>query len=1385
MASGGDSDLSTSNGNNQTPHTSSQPTALPQRSANVQSVTALMIYGPRKAQGLAGHIAVSLSPFEPLYFHPNHDVRPTSRHSTRIIMTKSRNAAPHSPVVTADIINRIPGGEHLRTVQSALKNGHASVMIGSGFSLNAQGGQRLPTWAQLIDNLLTDLYLTDEACSSAKKRFAGTSGMLRLAEEYAAVRGRAQLDARLHELLPDAGAVTPSDLHTKLLSLFWNDVFTTNYDTLLERALDADRTRLTPRIKPRYQIVAAADDVPLSRRNGRPRIVKLHGSLRSGTRLIVTEEDYRCYPTDFAPFVNTVQQSMLENVFCLIGFSGDDPNFLLWTGWARDHLGDKAPPIFLITLSPVPEGQRVILERRKVFPIDIAELGMQNGRVDYGRALNTVLDYWREAPPVRRAKWPYHNPASELKGTRPDVSQLAEWLLVAQRNRRDYPGWLVAPANNRQQLENASAIWRVLIALKANAGLMPQWLRLVLLREVIWILDTTLSRLNFQVATLIAEEFTHTVHNTIKASIISPDSASTARPSTEGLQHIKAQLALEMLRDAREDSDPTGFENWLLEFDRLSSERLSSELRCSVLHERILFCLEQRDRRSAIDLLNEVELIATRDVDPYWPVRVGALFGEVGVVRRAYELTKVGLHAIRQAIQFEGETAYLVSREQWTERLLGALEYAVDDADEHARGATSNRARDTSWSPEPGLSPRIAQEEKKTSGDTREDEVERDENARDNVEHPKFLMDEVLYELDIAGQALDASAINFDSTIISECRRLSLLRKEATDAAVAYIRLTERASLPPCVGRVSFTARSLLTCYRVLAREHASANLRIFSRASNGGATSSADALELPTIASLGADVALRLFSQAIDVIQSITADTRWDEQDASSVKLLLDVASRVAFRLESTHAVTLCESAMRLYDSQALRDDFFFHSTFAKFFERAIRLLPATELDRLGPHLLSLSPKNIGFLDRRSWPDIVHFLRSPQKFSHSAAWTSVVAQTLDEMETLSPPEQQHELADCVRRLDWLYRAGLMTDSQKRRMGELIWRDVGHDEVPKFETFYDAAFITWPTPSGTTAVRSRFFRWLSNEHMKPVERMSDVLGEQKLTIGQPDEGLLIGLLLTVSNGINLGWTERELIEAAEKLRDWWKAEGQRLLTRAVTERAQSNMREFVGPRLRLMAHVIHRVFSERMSVETVRAHNFDKWFNELWDASVAIDSPLVALLFGCLRWWPERDASVLDITINTIESNSDRNVVVGALSAASVWIKESTRPTAATRRYTGYLVDGLRSGQESLLESKLDAISQLLEHGKSIHFQEHLSSLARVLYTLLDGLQNPKQRGLSKCNPYTAPLLRVAVVETLVAMGRFLNDCAREPLWIAAMELARNDSLLIVRKLAF
>ena len=120
--------------------------------------------------------------------------------------------------------------------------------------------------------------------------------------------------------------------------------------------------------EPAYSVVEDMDQLPLV---NQPRIIKLHGSFPSKFPLILTEEDYRIYPTKYAPFVNTVQQAMMESIFCLIGFSGDDPNFLKWSSWVRDNLGEAAPKIYLAGLLKLLPHQRRMLEERGVVPIDL------------------------------------------------------------------------------------------------------------------------------------------------------------------------------------------------------------------------------------------------------------------------------------------------------------------------------------------------------------------------------------------------------------------------------------------------------------------------------------------------------------------------------------------------------------------------------------------------------------------------------------------------------------------------------------------------------------------------------------------------------------------------------------------------------------------------------------------------------------------------------------------------------------------------------------------------------------------------------------------------------------------------------------------------------
>ena len=242
---------------------------------------------------------------------------------------------------------------------------------------------------EIARDLSANLYPDDGAEKVPPER------VLRLAQAYEAEFGPTALHEALKRMVTDDDFV-PGSVHERLLRLPWADVFTTNWDTLLERASKTVRDRS-------YTIVRSKDDIPWG---PRPRIVKLHGSLPN-PRLVLTEEDYRTYPTVFSPLVNTVQQAMMETVFVLIGFSGNDPNFLHWSGWVRDNLREAAPKIYLAGLLKLSSPERQMLQDRNVVAIDLARHPRADEWPDsHEYATKWILSTLECGQPYDTSKWP-------------------------------------------------------------------------------------------------------------------------------------------------------------------------------------------------------------------------------------------------------------------------------------------------------------------------------------------------------------------------------------------------------------------------------------------------------------------------------------------------------------------------------------------------------------------------------------------------------------------------------------------------------------------------------------------------------------------------------------------------------------------------------------------------------------------------------------------------------------------------------------------------------------------------------------------------------------------------------------------------------------------
>ena len=172
---------------------------------------------------------------------------------------------------------------YLDMIADRLLSGHAAVMVGAGFSKNAASpgpGSGFPDWSQLGDRFYKRLH---GHTPGPNEKYLQVPA---LAHQVESAFGRPALDQMLRDAIHDLQH-EPSLLHVSLLELPWSDVFTTNYDTLLDRARRSV-------ISQRYDLVLKPDDLGHS---DRPRIVKLHGSLPSECPFIITDEDYSAIPS--------------------------------------------------------------------------------------------------------------------------------------------------------------------------------------------------------------------------------------------------------------------------------------------------------------------------------------------------------------------------------------------------------------------------------------------------------------------------------------------------------------------------------------------------------------------------------------------------------------------------------------------------------------------------------------------------------------------------------------------------------------------------------------------------------------------------------------------------------------------------------------------------------------------------------------------------------------------------------------------------------------------------------------------------------------------------------------------------------------------------------
>lgn len=1003
--------------------------------------------------------------------------------------------------------------------------GRAAVMIGAGFSMNADpvpgNTRKFPSWAALA-NAMNSRLGADGAGNS------GTfpKSFLRLASEYEAAFGRNDLNHLITVEIPDLEFV-PSDLHLRLLELPWTDVFTTNYDTLLER---------TPVQKRAYHTVTKPID--LSRDRG-ARIIKLHGSFPSQTPFIITEDDFRTYPKKFAPLVNTVRQSLLENSFVLLGFSSEDPNFLNWSGWVRDQIGNEQRPIYLCGVLSLDTGQKRLLESQGIRLIDLSPVvaAIDDPALKHRFALEWFIEELHSAEPQGVEVWPeissdgglgrkkYLPPPLPPRVDVPEEPEVsppldeAFWMKTLSRwkaEREAYPGWVVAPEFIRQRLWENTANKIELLFSTTESWPVPE--KLLVAWEVDWRISTSLG--------FYATPWLEKVEAIVEESVLFLREGSdfeTTHIEKFEIDSTKARslifdLLISCARDARESFDFPKWQKWteLIEDPILEAESRQSE----VDFQKVICFLWEGKRISARNLLNQYANCRS----PYELLRRASLSLELDDLTKASDIAERALLDIREGLRVKGDNIELLSLEGWALFLINNIPtFKTLEEEKPQRNEFRRRWRELRihlcdpWPIKEDLEEKL----------NRKVPSEKSEIIYSHAFRPFRQVKTESWKADTLTQFLPACSYLrlFETAAIPLRTSYYRLAGEAFFAAIRWTNLVTPGWTPALMVRrgalKQFQEQNFLSRYEV---------------------------------AILSEEQVQSIYKFGIGALQEIVSGyssaSVMKSGDSDSLGVCVEIVSRLAFRLPEAQLQESWEQCLVLHRFPDLPSHLTLHKVCDPWFERLIFCAPEQLLRKWLVPILEVAPfdpsSDSKIPESYRWIDpIRHYgLNRTKKIGLTRRATGLSEAVHRSLQ--SAKLESGELRDrLIARLIRLHIWGLLSKNDKVELGKLIWKNGSvNSNLPRCSGFKLSSFMQFPCPD-IAGARRRMKKALLDE--MPTDLINTVSDENVVEIAQRIEkwfsrveDMTMFPDLKNPKGVkSITWTQTDSKRFRRFIWDWW------------------------------------------------------------------------------------------------------------------------------------------------------------------------------------------------------------------------------------------------------
>ncbi|MFI1288804.1 SIR2 family protein [Streptomyces sp. NPDC020792] len=233
--------------------------------------------------------------------------------------------------------------------------GRLAVLVGAGLSM----GAGYPGWGRLFAPL-------GQALGPAAGGAPLPDDLPALAEAYEAEYGRNSLVSHLRRELRRSLACT--EAHRALAATGLKEILTTNYDVLLEEALQD--------VAGPVDVVVRDSDLAYTA-PARPRLVKMCGDVLNPETLTVTRRDFAVYGAVKPRLAEYVRGLLETHELLVLGAGPSDPEFNMLWDLATAGLGEHKPVGWVLTADVSPLQQRVALTRGlRTLPLDVTDDGV-------------------------------------------------------------------------------------------------------------------------------------------------------------------------------------------------------------------------------------------------------------------------------------------------------------------------------------------------------------------------------------------------------------------------------------------------------------------------------------------------------------------------------------------------------------------------------------------------------------------------------------------------------------------------------------------------------------------------------------------------------------------------------------------------------------------------------------------------------------------------------------------------------------------------------------------------------------------------------------------------------------------------------------------------